>query len=156
MGCESLSPKYGLENFAAACRSSQYCCCHLSSTKVDARCDKLATVVRRLNSVDNSCDGRRSTDDYSDARKAARRAGPSAIAGLYNYVIVLLWLRQRFSIVSVLSRLQNRIKELEEALEQERSAHFRVCICNQQILWHILNYDWCNQQFRCWLISVKL
>jgi len=40
----------------------------------------------------------------------------------------------RFSIVSVLSRLQNRIKELEEALEQERSAHFRVCICNQQIL----------------------
>lgn len=90
MGCESLSPKYGLENFAAACRSSQYCCCHLSSTKVDARCDKLATVVRRLNSVDNSCDGRRSTDDYSDARKAARRAGQSAIAGLYNYVIVLL------------------------------------------------------------------
>ena len=61
--------------------------CQLSSTKVDAQCNKLDR--HRSNQADNTCDDRRSTDDpdlfialsvHLYVQNDARRAGPSATA----------------------------------------------------------------------------
>jgi len=85
-------PNSGLRKFLHGTLTYRVCC-QLSSTKMDAQCDKLAAVVviilvtiDVLAAVSASLSHR--VSNYMYAREAARRADPPATAGTCTSIVI--------------------------------------------------------------------